>query len=109
MPRTVVIDPITRIEGHLGIRVEVEDGVVREAYSSGESYRGFEQILVGRAPLDAQHITQRICGVCPIEHGVAANLAQEMAFGAGPTPNGLLLRNIIAAANFIQSHILTPF
>lgn len=106
MPRTVVIDPITRIEGHLGIRVEVEDGVIREAYSSGESYRGFEQILVGRAPLDAQHITQRICGVCPIEHGVAANLAQEMAFGAAPTTNGLLLRNIIAAANYIQSHIL---
>lgn len=106
MPQTITINPVTRIEGHLGIRVDVNDGRVTAAYSSGESYRGFEQILVNRDPLDAQLITQRICGVCPIEHGVASNLAQEMAFGVQPPDNGRLLRNIIAAANFIQSHIL---
>lgn len=106
MPQTITINPVTRIEGHLGIRVDVNGGVVTAAYSSGESYRGFEQILVNRDPLDAQLITQRICGVCPIEHGVASNLAQEMAFGVQPPDNGRLLRNIIAAANFIQSHIL---
>jgi len=106
MPQTLTINPVTRIEGHLGIRIEVNNGSVSAAYSSGESYRGFEQILVNRDPLDAQHITQRICGVCPIEHGVASNLAQEMAFGAQPTANGRLPRNIIAASYFIQFHIL---
>lgn len=106
MSQTITIDPITRIEGHLGIKVDVDGGVVAEAWSSGESYRGFEQILVGRDPLDAQHITQRICGVCPIEHGVAANLAQEDAYGTPLPTNGRLLRNLLEAANFIQSHIL---
>ena len=106
MPQMVTIDPVTRIEGHLGIKVEVENGVVSEAWSAGESYRGFEQILTGRDPRDAQHITQRICGVCPIEHGVAAVLAQDMAFGMQPPTNGRLCRNLMTAANFIQSHIL---
>jgi len=106
MAQTITIDPITRIEGHLGVKVEVANGVVTSAWSSGESFRGFEQILVGRDPLDAQHITQRICGVCPIEHGVAANLAQEAAYGTALPTNGRLLRNVIMAANFIQSHIL---
>ncbi len=105
MARTVTIDPVTRIEGHLGIRDEVENGVVSEAWSAGESYRGFEQILSGRDPRDAQLITQRICGVCPIEHGVASVLAQDMAFGVQPPTNGRLSRNLMAAANFIQSHI----
>jgi Ni,Fe-hydrogenase I large subunit len=106
MSQTITIDPITRIEGHLGIKVDVAGGAVTQAWSSGESFRGFEQILVGRDPLDAQHITQRICGVCPVEHGVAANLAQEDAYGTPLPSNGRLLRNLIAAANFIQSHIL---
>lgn len=106
MAQTITIDPITRIEGHLSVKVEVAGGSVVQAWSSGESFRGFEQILIGRDPLDAQHITQRICGVCPVEHGVAANLAQEAAYGTPLPTNGRLLRNVIAAANFIQSHIL---
>jgi hydrogenase large subunit len=59
----IVIDPITRIEGHLKIEAVVEDGVVKETQSSGMLFRGFELLLRGRAPFDAQHIVQRICGV----------------------------------------------
>lgn len=106
MAQSVVVDPITRIEGHLSIRVEVENGQVISAESAGESYRGFEAILKGRKPIDAQYITQRICGVCPVEHAIASVLAQDEACGVTPPDNGRLVRNIVAAANFIQSHIL---
>lgn len=103
---SVTIDPITRIEGHLAVRVEVEDGRVREAFSAGEMFRGFEILVKGRSPLDAQQITQRICGVCPVSHGLASCLAQDAAYGVAPPENGLLGRNLIQAANFIQSHII---
>ncbi len=63
MATKVTIDPVTRIEGHLRVDVEVEDGVVTDAHVAGEMFRGFEVILKGRNPLDAQQITQRICGV----------------------------------------------
>ena len=106
MAKTVRIDPISRIEGHLAIRVEIENNKVIDAFSSGEMFRGFETILKGRDPLDAQQITQRICGVCPISHGLASCLAQEMAYHVAPTENGRLARNIILAANYIQSHII---
>ncbi len=106
MAQSILIDPVTRIEGHLSIRVEVADGRVTSAESSGESFRGFEAILKGRKPIDAQYITQRICGVCPVEHAVASVLAQDAACGVLPPDNGRLVRNIVAAANFIQSHIL---
>lgn len=106
MARTIDIDPITRIEGHLAIRVEVESGKVAAAYSMGEMFRGFEKILKGRDPLDAQQITQRICGVCPVSHGIASVLAQEEAYQVIPPSNGRIIRNIILAANYIQSHII---
>jgi ferredoxin hydrogenase large subunit/hydrogenase large subunit len=105
MSQTIELNPVTRIEGHLSVKVEVEDGKVASAYVSGEMFRGFEKILRGRDPLDAQHITQRICGVCPVEHGMASVLAQEMAYQLTPPPNGVLARNLIQAANFIMSHI----
>ena len=106
MSITVNIDPITRIEGHLAIRTEIEENRVVNAFSSGEMFRGFELILKGRDPLDAQQITQRICGVCPVSHGTASILAQDMAYGVSPPENGRLLRNLVLGANFIQSHIL---
>jgi len=106
MSLSVTIDPITRIEGHLKIKIEVEAGRVVQAFSSGEMFRGFEQILIGRDPLDAQQITQRICGVCPVSHGIASILAQDSAYGVTIPQNGRLLRNLIQGANFIQSHIL---
>ncbi|MEW6742718.1 MAG: nickel-dependent hydrogenase large subunit [Planctomycetota bacterium] len=100
------IDPVTRIEGHLGVRVELEDRRVARAFSSGEMFRGFEVILRGRDPLDAHYITQRICGVCPVSHGTASVLAQDEAYGVTLPPNGWLVRNLILGANTIQSHIL---
>jgi len=104
--KTIKIDPITRIEGHLAIRTEINDGKVTKAYSSGEMFRGFEMILKGRSPMDAQQITQRICGVCPISHGTASILAQDMAYKVTVPNNGRLMRNIMLAANYIQSHII---
>ncbi|MBF0406186.1 MAG: nickel-dependent hydrogenase large subunit [Candidatus Riflebacteria bacterium] len=106
MGKTIKIDPITRIEGHLAIKVEVENGKVYKAECSGEMFRGFENILKGRAPTDAQFITQRICGVCPISHGTASVFAQEDAFSITPPTNGRLIRNLILGANYIQSHII---
>jgi Ni,Fe-hydrogenase I large subunit len=105
MSNTITLSPVTRIEGHLGVKVDVEAGKVAKAYVSGEMFRGFELILRGRDPLDAQHITQRICGVCPIEHGVASVLAQEMAYKVSAPKNGRIVRNLIQGANFIMSHI----
>ncbi len=105
MSKTVQLSPVTRIEGHLGVKVEVDGRKVTSAFVSGEMFRGFETILRGRDPLDAQHITQRICGVCPIEHGIASVLAQEMAYKHKPTENGRVLRNLLQGANFVASHI----
>ncbi len=105
MPETITLSPITRIEGHLAVQVETDGKQVTSARVAGEMFRGFEMILQGRDPLDAQQITQRICGVCPVEHGIASILAQDMAYGVTPPTNGLLLRNLIQAANFIASHI----
>ena len=105
MAKIISIDPITRIEGHLAIRIEVESNLIAKAYSSGEMFRGFEAILKGRDPLDAQQITQRICGVCPVSHGIASILAQDQAYGNRPPKNGRILRNLIMGANYLQSHI----
>lgn len=82
--------------------------MIREAYSSGGLYRGLEEILVGRHPLDAQKITSRICGVCPLAHSLAAAYCLEDALGlsAQVPPNGRLLRNLIYGANFLHNHIL---
>ncbi len=105
MKKTIALNPVTRIEGHLAVKVEVDADQIAAAYVSGEMFRGFETILRGRDPLDAQHITQRICGVCPVEHGMASVFAQEMAYGLLPPDNGRIVRNLIQGANFIMSHI----
>jgi hydrogenase large subunit len=104
----IVIDPITRIEGHLKIETIIEDGVVKDARSTGNLFRGIELILRGRDPRDAQVITQRICGVCPQSHGVAAALNLDSAFGIGGniTENGRIIRNLIQGAHVVQDHIL---
>ncbi|MDE7012849.1 MAG: nickel-dependent hydrogenase large subunit, partial [Mailhella sp.] len=77
----VVVDPLTRIEGHLRIEVEVKDGVIKDARSCGTLFRGLENILVGRDPRDAQHFTQRTCGVCTYTHALASTRALEDAMG----------------------------
>ncbi len=106
MKTRVMVDPLTRIEGHLRVEAVVEDGAVVEARSGGTLYRGFEQILVGRDPLDAVQITQRFCGVCPTAHAVASCQCLDNALGIMPPDNGRIIRNLIQGANYIQSHIL---
>lgn len=105
-----IIHPVTRLEGHLKIQVKVDtvSGVqqVVDAWATGTLFRGFEKILVNRPPEDAQHITQRICGVCPVPHGMAAVMALDSAFGVTAPENARIMRNLVLGANFIQSHIL---
>lgn len=110
MPTTLRVGPVTRIEGHLDIEVTVDLVNGRQqvvaAKSSGTMFRGFELILKGRNPLDAPHLTQRICGVCPTSHGMASSLVLEAAMKITPTANGRILRNLVLGADFLQSHIL---
>jgi Ni,Fe-hydrogenase I large subunit len=110
---TVTLNPVTRIEGHLAVHVETEPAGgekaqhrVTKAWCKGEMFRGLETILQGRDPMDAQQITERVCGVCPVSHGMASIRAQEMAYGIKPTLNGRLLQNLTLAANYLQSHVL---
>ncbi len=110
MPTVVTIDPVTRLEGHLRVDVTIDSiegkPQVVDARVSGTSFRGFETMLVDRDPSEAPHLTQRICGVCSVPHGVAAAMALEKA-GQGTIPeNARVLRNLVMGANFIQSHIL---
>ncbi|KPK74792.1 MAG: iron hydrogenase [Phycisphaerae bacterium SM23_30] len=108
MSTTITIDPVTRIEGHLAIEAVVDNGQVKEAKSSGTLFRGFEIILQGRDPRDANRITQRICGVCPTSHGTASCLCVDEAFGITDKipDNAKLIRSLILGSNFLQSHIL---
>jgi [NiFe] hydrogenase large subunit len=102
----LVIDPMTRIEGHLRIEVEIEGGRVKDAWSSGTLFRGFEVILRNRDPRDAWLITQRICGVCPISHGLTSVFALEDAFGVEPPDVARIVRNLIEGTQILHSHIL---
>jgi [NiFe] hydrogenase large subunit len=102
----VTIDPITRIEGHLRVDVEVDGGVVKDAWVSGSMYRGMETVLVGRAPSDAYYIAQRICGVCPISHGHASTMGTEEALKITIPNNARIIRNIIEGAELLHSHVL---
>jgi hydrogenase large subunit len=110
MATTIVIDPVTRIEGHLKVTVTIDTvgGVqqVVDAWTTGTLFRGIENILAQRHPWDAQHITQRICGVCPVPHSMASVLALQQAAGVTPPANATLLRNLVLGANFLDSHIL---
>lgn len=102
----IVVDPITRIEGHLRIEAEVNGGAVSDAWSSATMFRGVETILRGRDPRDAWVFTQRICGVCTTVHAIASIRAVENAIGAQPPPNAVLLRNLIMAAQCVQDHVI---
>jgi hydrogenase large subunit len=104
----IIVDPITRIEGHLKVEVVTENGVVKDAHSSGMMFRGIEIILRGRDPRDAQRYTQRICGVCPTSHSIASTLNLDSAFGISDKipDNGRIVRNLILGAAHIADHIL---
>ncbi len=106
MSKRIVVDPVTRIEGHLRIDVEVDGGVVRDSWSSGQMWRGIEIILQGRDPRDAWLFTQRICGVCTTVHAITSVRAVENALGLEIPLNAQLIRNLILIAHGLHDHIV---
>ena len=107
MAKRVVIDPITRIEGHLRVEVVVDDdNKIVDAYSSATLWRGIEVILKGRDPRDAGFMTGRICGVCTYPHYKAGITAVEDALGIKPPLNAKLTRTLMDYALFIHDHIV---
>lgn len=101
-----VIDPITRIEGHLRVEMEVNDGVVTDAWVSGGCFRGMELVVRDRTPEDAAHIVQRICGVCPVSHAHASSIAAEKSYGIEIPNSARIIRNLMEGGQFLHSHIL---
>jgi len=107
MSKRIVVDPITRIEGHLRVEVIVDDNnVVTEAYSSSTLWRGIETILKGRDPRDAGFMVQRICGVCTYSHYKAGIMAVENALGIEPPLNAKLTRTLMNNALFLHDHVV---
>src|SRR5512137_646319 len=106
MANRIVVDPITRIEGHLRIEAEVKDGKIVDAYSSGTMVRGFEIILKGRDPRDAWAFTERACGVCTTVHALASVRTVENALGIAVPPNADLIRNLMFCAHYLQDHVV---
>lgn len=102
----IAIDPVTRIEGHLRIEVEVQDGVVTDAWSSGTMFRGIELILKNRDPRDAWVFAQRICGVCTTVHALSSVRAVENALNITIPDNARLIRDLIAGAQLVQDHVV---
>ena len=102
----VVIDPVTRIEGHLRIEVEIDGHQVKDAWSSGTMFRGIELILRGRDPREAWIWAQRICGVCTTVHALASVRAVEDALGIEIPDNARLVRSLIAGSQNVQDHII---
>lgn len=106
MAKKITIDPITRIEGHLKIEVEIDNGKVKDAWSSGTMARGFEAMLIGKDPRDAPFVTSRHCGVCYSVHQLASCRALDMAFGAKVPWGGNLIRNLVMGAEYIYDHLI---
>jgi Ni,Fe-hydrogenase I large subunit len=102
----IVVDPITRIEGHLRIEAEIEGGFIKDAWSSATMFRGIEKILRGRDPRDAWFWTQRFCGVCTTVHSIASIRAVEDALKIKIPPNAQLIRNIIMGIQNVQDHVI---
>jgi len=102
----LVVDPITRIEGHLRIEAVVENGTITDAYSSGTMVRGFEKILKGRDPRDAWAFTERACGVCTTVHALASVRTVEDALGITVPKNAELIRNLMFCTQYAQDHVV---
>ncbi len=102
----IVVDPITRIEGHLRIEAQVDGGKVSDAWSSGTMFRGIELIVRNRDPREVWIWTQRICAVCTMVHALASVRAVENALGIEVPDNARLVRNIISASQYIQDHVV---
>lgn len=106
MSQRITIDPVTRIEGHLRIDCEIENGVVSKAWASGTMWRGMEEIVKNRDPRDAWMIVQRICGVCTTTHALSSVRAAESALNIDVPVNAQYIRNIILAAHTTHDHIV---
>jgi hydrogenase large subunit len=104
--KRIVIDPVTRIEGHLRVEVEVTDGKVTDAFSSGTMVRGLEIILKGRDPRDAWAFAERTCGVCTTVHALASVRTVEDALGIVIPPNAELVRNLMFCTQYMQDHVV---
>ncbi len=106
MSNRIVVDPITRIEGHLRIEAQMEGDRIASAYSSGTMVRGIEIILKGRDPRDAWAFAQRICGVCTLVHGIASVRSVEDALDYQIPANAQLIRNLMIGAQYIHDHVM---
>jgi hydrogenase large subunit len=104
--QTIVVDPVTRIEGHLRIEAEFDGSVITRASSSGTMVRGIEIILQGRDPRNAWAFAQRICGVCTLVHGIASVRAVEDALKMTIPANAQLIRNLMIGAQFVHDHVM---
>ena len=107
MAKRITIDPITRIEGHLRIDVEVDNNAVSNAWASCTMWRGIEKILRGRDPRDAWMFTQRFCGVCTTVHAMASVRSVEDALKLEIPLNAQYIRNLILIAHALHDHIVT--
>jgi hydrogenase large subunit len=106
MTERLVVDPITRIEGHLRIEAQMDGNAIKQAYSSGTMVRGLEIILRDRDPRDAWAFAQRICGVCTLVHGMASIRSVEDALKYPIPPNAQLIRNLMIGAQYIHDHVM---
>ncbi len=106
MSERIVVDPITRIEGHLRIEAQMDGNRIAQAWSSGTMVRGIEIILRGRDPRDAWAFARRICGVCTLVHGLASIRAVENALDYPIPPNAQLIRNLMNAAQYVHDHVM---
>ena len=106
MAKRVVVDPITRIEGHLRIEADVQEGKIADAFSSGTMVRGIEIILRGRDPREAWALTERVCGVCTTVHALASVRCVEDALGISVPPNADLVRNLMFCSHYLQDHVV---
>jgi hydrogenase large subunit len=106
MTERIVVDPITRIEGHLRIEAQMDGDRIAQAYSAGTMVRGIEVILRGRDPRDAWAFAQRICGVCTLVHGLASIRSVENALNYTIPPNAQLIRNLMNGAQYVHDHVM---
>ncbi|MCL2781301.1 MAG: nickel-dependent hydrogenase large subunit [Actinomycetia bacterium] len=102
----LVVDPITRIEGHLRVEAQVANGTITDAWTSTTMWRGLEQIVQGRDPRDVWYFAQRVCGVCTTDHALASIRAAEAAVGVTIPPNAHYLRDLIAASQIVHDHVV---
>ncbi len=106
MAKRITIDPVTRIEGHLRVDCDIDQGKVTNAWSSGQMWRGIEVILKGRDPREAWLFAQRICGVCTTVHAMASVRSVENALQLEIPLNAQYIRNLIMTAHAMHDHIV---